>query len=451
MSETSDGAEDHLWDDPSDEGSCEDGVVADPRILALYGKYQRIIDLDAVRHVGELRAVMSQVLADDTIKMRTKLRKFVDMLDSWPILWRDLPAAYNLDPRGSTLRKFFDAPPPGSDLSHKAIAKHAGLSAALDLIVDAYDHDRGRFDRAPLEFYDDLVDLAVELATQVAMGTRDALAKAPPRPVALAVGAAATTLPTADPASSLGRPTSSPAVPGPVSSPGHVVPLGGAVASPSFSIDALGSAQHHCREAAAGVPSARGATAPAVGAAATTLPTADPASSLGRPTSSPAVPGPVSSPGHVVPLGGAVASPSFSIDALGSAQHHCREAAAGVPSARGATAAAEPDGHPPVRLLSNAQVKKLPTAERKKYKAQLKALEARTQSKADDKTDAGREPASTTRGEVPHFARDSEAASPATASAVTGTSGSDRAGARSGKQVTFAGGPGDRRADLGRD
>ena len=374
MSETSDGAEDHLWDDPSDEGSCEDGVVADPRILALYGKYQRIIDLDAVRHVGELRAVMSQVLADDTIKMRTKLRKFVDTLDSWPILWRDLPAAYNLDPRGSTLRKFFDAPPPGSDLSHKAIAKHAGLSAALDLIVDAYDHDRGRFDRAPLEFYDDLVDLAVELATQVAMGTRDALAKAPPRPVALAVGAAATT-----------------------------------------------------------------------------LPTADPASSLGRPTSSPAVPGPVSSPGHVVPLGGAVASPSFSIDALGSAQHHCREAAAGVPSARGATAAAGPDGHPPVRLLSNAQVKKLPTAERKKYKAQLKALEARTQSKADDKTDAGREPASTTRGEVPHFARDSEAASPATASAVTGTSGSDRAGARSGKQVTFAGGPGDRRADLGRD
>ena len=374
MSETSDGAEDHLWDDPSDEGSCEDGVVADPRILALYGKYQRIIDLDAVRHVGELRVVMSQVLADDTIKMRTKSRKFVDMLDSWPILWRDLPAAYNLDPRGSTLRKFFDAPPPGSDLSHKAIAKHAGLSAALDLIVDAYDHDRGRFDRAPLEFYDDLVDLAVELATQVAMGTRDALAKAPPRPVALAVGAAATT-----------------------------------------------------------------------------LPTADPASSLGRPTSSPAVPGPVSSPGHVVPLGGAVASPSFSIDALGSAQHHCREAAAGVPSARGATAAAGPDGHPPVRLLSNAQVKKLPTAERKKYKAQLKALEARTQSKADDKTDAGREPASTTRGEVPHFARDSEAASPATASAVTGTSGSDRAGARSGKQVTFAGGPGDRRADLGRD
>ena len=93
-----------------------------------------------------------------------------------------------------------------------------------------------------------------------------------------------------------------------------------------------------------------------------------------------------------------------------------------MPSARGATAAAGPDGHPPVRLLSNAQVKKLPTAERKKYKAPLKALEARTQSKADDKTDAGREPASSTRGEVPHFARDSEAASPATASAVTGTS-----------------------------
>jgi hypothetical protein len=181
---------------------------------------------------------MSTALADGEIKMRDKLRKFVEMLKKWPILWRDLPVAYNLDPRGGILRKFFDTPPPGSNFTHKDIAKHAGLSAALHLIVDAYDHDTGRFDRAPPELYEDLTELALALAVDVSVGTRQAL-KAAPRSAT-------------DPVPSLGRPTSSPAVPGPVSSLGHVVPTGGACASLSSVNNALGSPQHHCREVAEG-------------------------------------------------------------------------------------------------------------------------------------------------------------------------------------------------------
>ena len=88
--------------------------------------------------------------------------------------------------------------------------------------MDAYDHDVGRFDRAPLELHEDLTDLALALAVDFSTGTRqlEALKAAPPHK--------------ADPVSSLGRPTSSPTVPGPVSSLGHVVPPGGA--SASFSI-----------------------------------------------------------------------------------------------------------------------------------------------------------------------------------------------------------------------
>jgi hypothetical protein len=78
------------------------------------------------------------------------------------------------------------------------------------------------------------------------------------------------------------------------------------------------------------------------------------------------------------------------------------------------------------------------------------------ETKSDDKTDAGREPASKTRGAVPQLARDaafvpSTSSAPASAVLVTGTGSGVRADARSGQQVTFTGGPGDRRADLGRD
>ena len=68
----------------------------------------------------------------------------------------------------------------------------------------------------------------------------------------------------------------------------------------------------------------------------------------------------------------------------------------------------------------------------------------------DDKTDAGREPAPTTRGAVPQFARDASSAPPASsapasdASHATGVQAGSAVGAgeRPGKQVTFAGGPG---------
>ena len=223
---------------------------------------------------------------------------------------------------------------------------------------------------------------------------------------------------------------------------GHVVPTGGAAASSSISIDALGSAQHHCREAAGGAPPDDEVTAPAASVAATTLPTADLVSSLDRPTSSSAVPGSVFALGHVVPTGGAAASSSISIDALGSAQHHCREAAGGAPK------------------LTNAQVKKLPKKARAKYKAQLEALEAQealhAESKVNDKKGAEGDSAPMPRGSMPHFARDatfvpSASSAPASAVSATGTGSGAGTGERPGQQVTFAGGPGDQGADLGRD
>ena len=69
----------------------------------------------------------------------------------------------------------------------------------------------------------------------------------------------------------------------------------------------------------------------------------------------------------------------------------------------------------------------------------------------DDKTDAGREPAPTTRGAVSQFARDATSAPPASsasasdASHVTGAlavKAGERRSERPGKQVKFAGGPG---------
>ena len=155
------------------------------------------------------------------------------------------------------------------------------------------------------------------------------------------------------------------------------------------------------------------------------------------------MPGPVSSLGHVVPLGGAAASPSILNDALGLAQHHCREAAEGAPHDRAAT------GHLPTHFvrLSNAQVKKLSAPERAKYRARLQAaLEA--QSKVDA-TDGAGEHAPVTRGAMPHSERE-EHATPATAGAFS-TGSRDGVSARTGQQVTSTGSPGQTRADLGRD
>ena len=78
------------------------------------------------------------------------------------------------------------------------------------------------------------------------------------------------------------------------------------------------------------------------------------------------------------------------------------------------------------------------------------------ETKIDDKMDAGREPASKTRGAVPQLARDatyvpSASSAPASAVSATGTGSGAGTGARPGQQVTFAGGPGDQGADLGRD
>ena len=78
------------------------------------------------------------------------------------------------------------------------------------------------------------------------------------------------------------------------------------------------------------------------------------------------------------------------------------------------------------------------------------------ETKIDDKMDAGREPASKTRGAVPQLARDatsvpSASSAPASAVTTTGNGSGAGTGARPGQQVTFAGGPGDQGADLGRD
>ena len=187
----------------------------------------------------------------------------------------------------------------------------------------------------------------------------------------------------------------------------------------------------------------------------TTLSAAGPVSSLGRPTSSPAVPGPVSALGHVVPPGGAAASLSIHNNSLGSAQHHCREAKGG--------ASLDVVASERLPKLTNAQIKKLPSAQRAQYKAQRKATE---QHVPQDKAPVGaeRDSAPMPRVAVPHLERESPAAplttavdtatstGPAGATASGGAGGSDDGvSARSGMQVTSAGGPGQSRADLGRD
>jgi len=135
--------------------------------------------------------------------------------------------------------------------------------------------------------------------------------------------------------------------------------------------------------------------------AATTFPAADPVSSLGRPTSSPAVPGPVSTLGHVVLPGGAAASPSTHNNSLGSAQHHCRPGEA-----------TEPEGasldHPATARmpkLTNAQIKKLPAAQRARYKeAQRKASQAEAQHAptTHHKVGTERDSVPMPREEMPH-------------------------------------------------
>ena len=73
------------------------------------------------------------------------------------------------------------------------------------------------------------------------------------------------------------------------------------------------------------------------------------------------------------------------------------------------------------------------------------------ETKSDEKTDAGWEPATTTRGAVPQLARDADIAPPASSAPANNAalpvagaqvSGGVRAGERPGRQVTFAGGPG---------
>ena len=80
-----------------------------------------------------------------------------------------------------------------------------------------------------------------------------------------------------------------------------------------------------------------------------------------------------------------------------------------------------------------------------------------SESKGGDKADAGWEPAAATRGAVPLFelpgdsTGDPEPATAATASAATRTGSRAGVSARTGPQVTSAGGPGEAGADLGRD
>jgi hypothetical protein len=165
----------------------------------------------------------------------------------------------------------------------------------------------------------------------------------------------------------------------------------------------------------------------------------------------------VSTLGHVVLLGGAAASLSTHNNSLGSAQHHCREAAEG----------ASLDHTAPARMpkLTNAQIKKLPAAQRARYKeAQRKASQAEVQHAptTHHKVGTERDSVPMPRVEMPHLERESPAAPPVTAvDNLTGigcTGAGQSVGgsgngvsARSGMQVTSAGGPGQSRADLGRD
>ena len=442
-------------------GLCGEETYSDPRIATLFDKYQKETDLDVIKQTKDLHIRISHIFTS-SMKIRPKLREFIEVLDEWPLFWVDFPEPYGLDPRCAVVRSFSAAP--SETLKQPAdLANRAGLRAAFEFIINAQEYHRGRFSHAPPEFFADLIELAVKHAVDVALGTRNALA-AEAEPLDSKKTAST------DPVSALGHPTYSSKLPDQVSAPGRCVARGGAVTSSSSSNLTLESELHHCR-GVGGEPSS---------CAVSTSSSTDPVSALSHPTYSSKLPDQVSPPGRCVARGGAVTSSSSSNLTLESELHHCREVG-GEPSSNASSpveqvsaAAASPpavvDGHraKPFEKLSNRDVKALRRTQREKYKEQLKEYEAliaaaqhesKTTSGVGDKGGAapGSEAASLSQLETVHQLRAGVPATPTTAGVqVIGPSIGEGAGsvggvsARSGKRATGNGSPGERGARLAR-
>ena len=334
MNETSDGAEDHLWDDPSDEGSCEDGVVADPRIFAFYGN-PRVFNFDGYY--------------DRFFVLERRARGLADNDDAPTTGTPADSETEGLPCKGASTT-------PAAQSSSKITAAAGGRASNLSA------HSGRR--------------------------VRDAASSAQRK---AARAAAYTTVAPSDGET-------------------EGLPCEGASTTPAAQISskitaaaggrASNLSAHSGRRVRDAASSARRRAARAA------------ASKTGAPSDGET---------EGLPCKGASTTPAAQISSKITA------AAGGRASNLDRTAHHDEGG-------------------------------GVSETESDDKTDAGWEPASTTRGAVPQFARDATFAPPASsapASAVTitvmGTGNGVRADARSGQQVTFAGGPGDRRADLGRD
>lgn len=220
-------------------GLCGEETYSDPRIATLFDKYQKETDLDVIKQTKDLHIRISHIFTS-SMKIRPKLREFIEVLDEWPLFWVDFPEPYGLDPRCAVVRSFSAAP--SETLKQPAdLANRAGLRAAFEFIINAQEYHRGRFSHAPPEFFADLIELAVKHAVDVALGTRNALA-AEAEPLDSKKTAST------DPVSALGHPTYSSKLPDQVSAPGRCVARGGAVTSSSSSNLTLESELHHCRE-----------------------------------------------------------------------------------------------------------------------------------------------------------------------------------------------------------
>jgi hypothetical protein len=172
-------------DSPASEEDAISHSTDDWDVERLFLVHQGDTDAIIFRKIDFLNGLLLDTVTDRKKSLKNKLREIAEIVKMWPPGWESLPSALQVSPADGLLAPFlrggFDESmgyPRGYRPTPQDIAKRAGHSAAVRLIIDAHGYNCDRFASANPEFFEDLVASALERGTEAEADTKSAAAAA---------------------------------------------------------------------------------------------------------------------------------------------------------------------------------------------------------------------------------------------------------------------------------
>jgi hypothetical protein len=179
------GNPDWLYDeDGDDDDEVEDAELVDPGVERLFIKHQIETDTNILRKISFLNGRLLDAVTDRKSPLKKKLQDSASLIRLWPPGWEALPQALQAAPEAGLLAPFLrggfdqslgyarDFRPTPYDIS-----KRAGHSAAVKFIIAAHKFNSDRYASANTEFFDDLIEHALECAAEAEAAAAAAAAK----------------------------------------------------------------------------------------------------------------------------------------------------------------------------------------------------------------------------------------------------------------------------------